>query len=160
VWQIPWGLTVSQVAEWLPPDSLPAAAAHPIHILINRQTQHTLNQAYVELASLEKAKTLVRANLKDGKIGERPIGVALSSQQELIENVFPGWAPGFHGVDASNPSYEGVLITPGELDNLADTFSLDTVWAKRAPERMFLQLATIITKVLARQRPLRSPSFG
>lgn len=132
--------------DWLPPESLPLGAAHPIHILIDRQSQHTLNQAYVELASLDKAKKLVRANLKDGKIGDRPIGVALSTQQELIENVFPGWVPGFTGVDAAEPSFEGLLITPNELDNLVEQFDLTTVWAKRARERMFLQLATIVAK--------------
>ena len=146
--------------DWLPPDSLPASAAHPIHILINRQNFHTLNQAYVELASPEQAKKLVRANLKGGRIADRPIGVALSSQQELLENVFPGWAPGFRRVDALEPSYEGVLITPIELNSLSEQFSLTSVWARRAPERMFLQLATIVAKV---GRPLGGksrPNFG
>ena len=133
--------------SWLPPGSVPPAAAHPIHILIDRSTQHTLNQAYIEMDSLDKAKRLVRANLKGGKIVDRPVGVALSSQQELIENVFPGWTPGFQGVDAADPSFEEMLITPTELDNLGDQFSLTTLWARRAPERMFLQLASIIAKV-------------
>jgi hypothetical protein len=135
------------VFNWLPDGALPTSVPHPIHILIDRRNQHTLNQAYIELASLDQAKKLVRANLREGKIADRPVGVALSSQQELLGNVFPGWAPGFRGLDALEPSYEGVLITPAELDSLAEQFSLTSVWAKRAPERMFLQLATIVAKV-------------
>ncbi len=65
----------------------------------------------------------------------------------MLENVFPGWNPGFQGLDAAEPAYEGSLITPVELDKLAEQFSLTTVWARRAPERMFLQLATIVAKV-------------
>ncbi|KAL8280668.1 hypothetical protein RQP46_006991 [Phenoliferia psychrophenolica] len=146
---IPWDLKVSDVMDWIPtsvsliPDS---ANALSIHILCNRADCRTLNMCFIELPNLAAAHALIR--LKNAKlICGRPISVVLSSQTELLETVFPGWTPGFDGIDAANPEEEGVLLTPGDLEGLVDLCALELPHAIKAPERPFLQLVTIIVKL-------------
>ncbi|KAI5478624.1 RNA recognition motif domain containing protein [Pseudohyphozyma bogoriensis] len=153
---IPWDLSVFDVLDWMPSAvPLPPTSTHAlsIHILCSRLDGKTLNQMYLELPTLVDAYTLIR--LKDGKkIVGRPISVVLASQFELMQQVFPAWEPGFDADgDAAKPEEEGVLVTNGDLESLLGLCSLETAHATKAPERPFLQLATIL------QLPFHQPEM-
>ncbi|KAK4698199.1 hypothetical protein P7C70_g8087, partial [Phenoliferia sp. Uapishka_3] len=146
---IPWDLSIYDVLDWIPA-SVPRIPAEDhalsIHILCNRIDCRTLNMCYIELPTLAAAHALIR--LKNAKlICGRPISVVLSSQTELLEQIFPAWAPGFDGIDAAAPEEEGVLVTAGDIDGLVELCELKLPHAIKAPERPFLQLATILVKL-------------
>lgn len=104
--QIPWDITVAEVEDWLPAETLAPfeQCVMAVHILCNRFVYHlllyvnpadfsprssdgrTLNQCYVEAASVAAARTIVRS--RDGKkMRHRPVHVTLSSQGEFLNTV-------------------------------------------------------------------------
>ncbi|KAM0752175.1 hypothetical protein T439DRAFT_355048 [Meredithblackwellia eburnea MCA 4105] len=164
---IPWNLSIEDVEKWIPA-SIPRLSisqhALPIHILCNRTDGRTHNYCFIELPTQDTAHSLVRHfSHGSSKINNRPVSVVLASQTELLAAVFPSWSPGFVGVDAvERGSDEQEMLTERELAGILELCKLESPHAAKAPERPFLQLASILLKFPWRQTKLYDPTrlFG
>ncbi|GAA5879959.1 hypothetical protein JCM16303_004414 [Sporobolomyces ruberrimus] len=161
---VPWSVTADEIEHWLPDDTLASAlglssdycvdrpverVTLAVHILCNRVDGRTLNQAFIECASVEAAKTIVRA--RDGtRCNGRPVHVTMSSQSELLSTIFPTYAPGFDGLDplaGSEDSQLCPLLLESELEGLLTLCRLESPHAYKAPERPYFNLVSIIEKL-------------
>lgn len=105
--QIPYGVTRQEVLAFLGRNAKIAAANdhEPIHIIMERVTSKTLD-AYVEFISFSEAANAVnrfeqnRIGGRGGRLGQRHVEVELSSQGELMKQLFPK----AKNVDWSGPS--------------------------------------------------------
>ncbi|GAA5920823.1 hypothetical protein JCM3775_003966 [Rhodotorula graminis] len=122
-----------------------------VHILCNRADGRTLNQAYIECSSRAAARKIVR--LRDGfKLRNRTIHVAMSSQGELLGTVFPTYLPGFDGleplsIDRRRTVAPIPLLVQTELTGLLNLCRLESMHARKAPERPFFNLVTLLEKM-------------
>ncbi|QSZ34636.1 hypothetical protein DSL72_007490 [Monilinia vaccinii-corymbosi] len=95
-WGIPYGVTRQEVLAFLGRNAKIAAANdhEPIHIIMERVTSKTLD-AYVEFISFSEAANAVnrfeqnRIGGRPGRLGQRHVEVELSSQGELMKQLFP-----------------------------------------------------------------------
>ncbi|RAL59057.1 hypothetical protein DID88_008975 [Monilinia fructigena] len=93
---IPYGVTRQEVLAFLGRNAKIAAANdhEPIHIIMERVTSKTLD-AYVEFISFSEAANAVnrfeqnRIGGRGGRLGQRHVEVELSSQGELMKQLFP-----------------------------------------------------------------------
>ncbi|POR35064.1 Uncharacterized protein TPAR_04750 [Tolypocladium paradoxum] len=92
---IPFATKRSEVIAFLGRNSkILNDSEEPVHIIMERVTSKTMD-AYVEFVSLEEAMKAVdkhHHNLKNGRVsrlGDRPIEVELSSQANLMRDLFP-----------------------------------------------------------------------
>lgn len=100
--QIPWDVTVKEISDWLPDDTL-APQTLSVSILCNRYVVsalllrwnelngnrsdgRTLNQCYIEVASVTAARTIVRTR-NGKKLRNRPVHITLSTQGEFMSTV-------------------------------------------------------------------------
>ncbi|KAG8898736.1 hypothetical protein FRB99_007192, partial [Tulasnella sp. 403] len=120
---LPWDVTPEMLSEWL------VVPADRIHILLERATGKTLSHCFVEL-SLQNARIALRT-CQNKIIGNgrrtRAVSVTVSSQEELMAQLFPNWRGIFK---SSQPSVEGLdqrrakdalkcgLLSSSELDSL------------------------------------------
>ena len=94
--QIPYGVTRQEILAFLGRNARIAAADdhEPIHIIMERVTSKTLD-AYVEFISFSEAANAVqrfdtnRIGGRGGRLGQRHVEVELSSQEELMKQLFP-----------------------------------------------------------------------
>ncbi|APA12034.1 hypothetical protein sscle_08g068040 [Sclerotinia sclerotiorum 1980 UF-70] len=95
-WGIPYGVTRQEILAFLGRNARIAAADdhEPIHIIMERVTSKTLD-AYVEFVSFSEAANAVqrfdtnRIGGRGGRLGQRHVEVELSSQEELMKQLFP-----------------------------------------------------------------------
>ncbi|ESZ91616.1 hypothetical protein SBOR_8015 [Sclerotinia borealis F-4128] len=93
---IPYGVTRQEILAFLGRNARIAAADdhEPIHIIMERVTSKTLD-AYVEFISFSEAANAVqrfdtnRIGGRGGRLGQRHVEVELSSQEELMKQLFP-----------------------------------------------------------------------
>ncbi|BGP27040.1 RNA recognition motif domain containing protein [Rhodotorula toruloides] len=154
---VPWSVTIKEIEAWLPPEKLLASdvesgrrATLAVHLLCNRTDGRTLNQAYLECASLAAAQKIVRA--RDGTyLGARPIHVSLSSQTELLQTIFPNYTPGFDGLKPfSLPGKKSApipLLLQTELTGLLELCKLQSAHSSKVPERPFFNIVTLLEKM-------------
>ncbi|BGP34722.1 hypothetical protein JCM10296v2_006544 [Rhodotorula toruloides] len=154
---VPWSITVKEVEAWLPKGKVLASdvegerkATLAIHLLCNRTDGRTLNQAYLECASLAAAQKIVRAC--DGTyLGSRPLHVSLSSQTELLQTIFSNYTPGFDGLEPSlareRKSAPVPLLLQTELTGLLELCKLQSAHSSKVPERPFFNIVTLLEKM-------------
>ncbi|KAI9644357.1 hypothetical protein NHQ30_007714 [Ciborinia camelliae] len=93
---IPYSVTRQEILAFLGRNARIAAADdhEPIHIIMERVTSKTLD-AYVEFISFSEAANAVqrfdtnRLGGRGGRLGQRHVEVELSSQEELMKQLFP-----------------------------------------------------------------------
>ncbi|KAK4047184.1 hypothetical protein OIO90_006293 [Microbotryomycetes sp. JL221] len=149
---IPWDITVAEVEDWLPENCLPPVANcfMSVHILCNRTDGRTLNQCYVEVESMEAARTVVR--LRDGqKMRSRWVHVTVSGPAELLSTLFPTYAPGFNGAVANFASKPCPLLLQTELNGLLSLCKLESSHAIKVMERPYFNIVSILHKFPWRQ---------
>lgn len=95
VLQIPYGATQPEIIAFLGRNSkMLNDKQEPVHIIMDRVSSKT-NDAYVEFLTLDDAvNTVDRHNGNNAKgrvarLGDRPIEVELSSQSQLMADLFP-----------------------------------------------------------------------
>lgn len=94
--QIPYGVTRQEILAFLGRNAKIAAANdhEPIHIIMERVTSKTLD-AYIEFISFSEAANAVqrfelnRLGGRGGRLGQRHVEVELSSQEDLMKQLFP-----------------------------------------------------------------------
>lgn len=94
--QIPYSVTRQEVLAFLGRNARIAVADdhEPIHIIMERVTSKTLD-VYIEFISFSEAANAVqrfdtnRIGGRGGRLGERHVEVELSSQEELMKQLFP-----------------------------------------------------------------------
>ncbi|GAA5900382.1 hypothetical protein JCM8208_005346 [Rhodotorula glutinis] len=172
---VPWEVTVDEVEAWLPRGTLASdgtgtngdtieevhedegrvgdgeGVTLAVHILCNRADGRTLNQAYIECSSRAAARKIVR--LRDGfKLRNRTIHVAMSSQGELLGTIFPTYLPGFDGlepfsIDRRKSAAPIPLLVQTELTGLLNLCRLESMHPRKAPERPFFNIVTLLEKM-------------
>ncbi|BGP10741.1 hypothetical protein JCM10049v2_006633 [Rhodotorula toruloides] len=161
---VPWSVTVKEIEDWLPKGKVLAndvegekKATLAVHLLCNRTDGRTLNQAYLECASLAAAQKIVRA--RDGTyLGSRPVHVSLSSQTELLQTIFPNYTPGFDGLKPvpvrGAKSVPVPLLLQTELTGLLELCKLQakigytqSAHSSKVPERPFFNIVTLLEKM-------------
>ncbi|TGO81517.1 hypothetical protein BPOR_1122g00010 [Botrytis porri] len=93
---IPYGVTRQEILAFLGRNAKIAASNdhEPIHIIMERVTSKTLD-AYVEFISFTEASNAItrfdmnRMGGRGGRLGQRHVEVELSSQEELMKQLFP-----------------------------------------------------------------------
>ncbi|KAK4702948.1 hypothetical protein P7C70_g3272, partial [Phenoliferia sp. Uapishka_3] len=144
---IPWDVTVAQIEDWLPKDSLAPIdqCILAVHILCNRADGRTLNQCYVEAASVTAARTIVRT--RDGKkLLNRPVHITISTSSEFMNTLFPSWESGFNGLDPIPGSTPGPLLLQTEVTGLVSLCKLESPHACKVKERPYFNIVTILQK--------------
>ncbi|GAA6044034.1 hypothetical protein JCM8097_001380 [Rhodosporidiobolus ruineniae] len=187
---VPWEITVREIEEWVASASLTSAGEAEgdeamlasevddeglrmlgegvkrvtlaVHVLCNRVDGRTLNQAYLELASLAAARRLVRT--KDGSVlRRRAVHVSLASQAELLTTLFPTYTPGFSSLSPNPPPSASSsststskwapkaapvpLLLQTELTGLLTLCRVESAHARKVPERPYFQLVTLLEKM-------------
>ncbi|GAA5852549.1 hypothetical protein JCM9279_005507 [Rhodotorula babjevae] len=172
---VPWEVTVDEIEAWLPRGTLASdetgtnggigdaieevqeeegrlgdgeGVTLAVHILCSRGDGRTLNQAYIECSSRAAARKTVR--LRDGfKLRNRIIHVAMSSQGELLSTVFPMYRPGFEGLEpvSSSTAAPTPLLIQTELTGLLNLCRLESMHARKAPERPYFNIVMLIEKM-------------
>ncbi|BGP73141.1 hypothetical protein NBRC10513v2_006545 [Rhodotorula toruloides] len=154
---VPWSVTVKEIEAWLPKEKVLASevdgerkATLAVHLLCNRTDGRTLNQAYLECASLAAAQNILRAC--DGTyLGSRPVHVSLSSQSELLQTIFPNYTPGFDGLTpvpvCGRKSAPVPLLLQTELTGLLELCKLQSAHSNKVPERPFFNIVTLLEKM-------------
>ena len=129
--QIPYSLTRAEVLSFLGCDAqvIPLALGIGVHIIMERTTAKTMD-CYVEFVSVHEAQVTVNQLVYRGRplrLGKPPhdrvVTVALSSQDELMKELFPRaknvvWTGGKPVIQASNEPFNTgfkTFITGEEL---------------------------------------------
>lgn len=94
--QIPYGVTRQEILAFLGRNARIVAENdyEPVHIIMERVTSKTLD-AYVEFISFTEASNAVqrfdmnRVGGRGGRLGQRHVEVELSSQEQLMKELFP-----------------------------------------------------------------------
>ncbi|KAL8283875.1 hypothetical protein RQP46_005307 [Phenoliferia psychrophenolica] len=144
---IPWDVTVAQIEDWLPQDSLAPVdkCVLAVHILCNRADGRTLNQCYIEASSITAARNIVRT--RDGrKLLDRPVHITISSSSEFMSTLFPSWEPGFNGLDPIPGNTPGPLLLQTEVTGLVSLCKLESPHACKVKERPYMNIVTVLQK--------------
>ncbi|EJD54737.1 hypothetical protein AURDEDRAFT_156516 [Auricularia subglabra TFB-10046 SS5] len=151
----PWDVTPPMLREWCSPTPITTA-----HVMLDRKGK-TLSHAFVETSNSEDARSILRlCRTKILGHGRRARGVTitLSSQEELMKNLFPTWEGRFEGLQ---PTLDGVpretahsaiargLISAHELDALLDLVQHPESVFLKSPSLPFYVLTTILSKLPA-----------
>ncbi|KAG8898726.1 hypothetical protein FRC01_010787, partial [Tulasnella sp. 417] len=150
---LPWDVTPQMLSTWLHPTT-PAR----IHILLERSTGKTLSHCFVELANLADARTVLR-ECQNKIIGSgkrtRAVSVTVSSQEEVMQNIFPNWRASF---TSTSPSLEGLdgrqtsevlkagLLSYNELESLLQLMHNPESHFLKVPTLPFYALVSILQK--------------
>lgn len=94
--QIPYNVNRSEVLAFLGRNAriAPESDHEPVHVIMERVTSKTLD-CYVEFINLGEAAAAVnrfdtnRTGGRGGRLGQRHVEVELSSQEELMHELFP-----------------------------------------------------------------------
>ncbi|GBE87667.1 hypothetical protein SCP_1103440 [Sparassis crispa] len=148
---VPWDITPPAIAAWL---NQPVVR---VHVLLDRKGK-TMSHAYAEMANAEVAQAALRTaqNSVLGK-GKRARGVTVtrSSQEELMQALFPAWQGNF---DGSRPSLSGLdnervistlqrgLFSEGELNALLHLIRSPDSHFLKVPSLPFHSLTSILSK--------------
>ncbi|KAI9508073.1 hypothetical protein F5148DRAFT_1199371 [Russula earlei] len=148
---VPWDITPPAVVAWL---------KHPVkrvHVLLDRKGK-TLSHAYVEMPDEDAARASLRTaqNSVLGK-GKRARGVTVtrSSQEELMQALFPSWQGPF---DGCKPSLAGLsneqvvsalehgLVSEAELKALLHLIRSPDSHFLKVPSLPFYSLISMLSK--------------
>lgn len=135
--QIPYGITMAEVQQFIlkhitPSDLLqPHRDGFPFHIIMERSTGKTMD-AFIEVQTPEIAADAVDRNfrgMKFSKLGQRHVNLELSSQAQLLKDLFPRarsvvWDEGNGGapylienIDPYSSGFNG-FVTDEELNGM------------------------------------------
>ncbi|KAG8977481.1 hypothetical protein FRB90_008781, partial [Tulasnella sp. 427] len=161
---LPWDVTPQMLTAWLRPTTLTtvAGAYDPrIHILLERSTGKTLSHCFVELPDADDARRVLR-ECQNKIIGSgkrtRAVSVTVSTQEEVMRNVFQNWRGGFA---SSLPTFEGLdarqaaevlkagLVSYNELDSLLQLMQNPESHFLKVPTLPFYALISILQKLPA-----------
>ncbi|KAJ2955865.1 hypothetical protein NQZ79_g8199 [Umbelopsis isabellina] len=152
---IPWDISVSQIAVFFQDFKLPQQSvhSHSIHIMVDRSSGKTLSNAFVELKDQKEAHHAV-ASCNRKPLKGRLVHVSMSSQDELLNAIFPSWSGDFQdGMairtdDDTVPSKLGhTFITRQEINSLLTICRNYKIhFSRKCPERPFENVMSIVCK--------------
>ncbi|KAG8966857.1 hypothetical protein FRB90_010926, partial [Tulasnella sp. 427] len=152
------------LTAWLCPTT-PTTTGAPydprIHILLERSTGKTLSHCFVELPDVDDARRVLR-ECQNKIIGSgkrtRAVSVTVSTQEEVMRNVFPNWRgsfasslPTFEGLDARQAAevVKAGLVSYNELDSLLQLMQNPESHFLKVPTLPFYALISILQKLPA-----------
>ncbi|KAI1318999.1 hypothetical protein EDD11_005197 [Mortierella claussenii] len=147
VTNIPWDVSLQDMLLFFsglpfPPEHL---LSQNVHILIDRSTGKTINTAFVELALTPHQAGLAVQYKNMKQLKGRVVTVVLSSQDELMNNMFPKWEGEF---------LEGEPITPGERADSGIAVEKDVAGAsERLSTNDFLSATSIAITAMVSTPP-------
>lgn len=135
--QIPYGITMAEVSQFVlkhvTSEDLvqPHRDGFPFHIIMERSTGKTMD-AFIEVQTPKIAEEAVNRNfngMKSSRLGQRHVNLELSSQAQLLQELFPRarsiqWDPHNGGhpylVQSSDPYTSGFngLFTQEEMNGM------------------------------------------
>eukprot|EP00842_Homolaphlyctis_polyrhiza_P003354 jgi/Hompol1/4019/HPOL_006879-RA len=96
---ITWDINTSDILAFFGDLPIPVGHVaphyhHGVHVIMDRQTNKTRNECFVEFPQLDQAQQALRMRRRSMLKG-RPVIVEMSSQEELITALFPSLTIGF-----------------------------------------------------------------
>ncbi|ORY88193.1 hypothetical protein BCR35DRAFT_330069 [Leucosporidium creatinivorum] len=148
---IPWLVTVAEIAEWLPEDCRPRSEgpSPSIHIVLHRQSGRTLPRCFVDNLGPDAVHHVVETRQRFTLSG-RAISVRAVAHEELMQALFHQLPPDKsklnHGLD---PNFTPRLPSKEDLDLLLRACRKAAAPGRTVsyhPERPFLNIVQLIDK--------------